>query len=67
MVCEDILQKSLQKHDAVMFMDGCFYNVILTYFITERKITVNLSSYVLAQEAVPCLIVQTGNFVRHFL
>lgn len=54
-VHEDFLQKSLQKHDAVMVMDGCFYSRILTYLTTERKITVNVRSYLFAQETA-----QTG-------
>lgn len=55
MVHEDFPQKSLQRPDAVMFMGGCFYSVIVTHFVTERKITVKVSSYLLAQETV-----QTG-------
>lgn len=52
-VHEDFLQKSLQKHDAVY--GWLLWHVILTYFITERKVTVHLRSSVLAQETV-----QTG-------
>lgn len=45
-----------------MLLDCYSYNIILIHCITERKISINVRSSVLAQETA-----QTGSSDRHFL